>query len=75
MNIYVFNANQSITNGETIQNNEFLGQVTTNYQDNPAVAEAIATNGQFKINKPTYTNHTPPMNPPTSCPIYDTADE
>ncbi|VVM19349.1 hypothetical protein BSPWISOXPB_10612 [uncultured Gammaproteobacteria bacterium] len=47
------NANESITNGETIQNNEFLGQVTTNYQDNPAVAEAIATNGQFKINKPT----------------------
>jgi hypothetical protein len=42
-----------MTNGETIQNNEFLGQVTTNYQDNPAVAEAIATNGQFKINKPT----------------------
>jgi beta-galactosidase/beta-glucuronidase len=36
-----------------IQNNEFLGQVTSNYQDNPAVAEAIATNGQFKINKPT----------------------
>jgi hypothetical protein len=49
----IINANQSITNGETIQNNEFLGQVTTNYQDNPAVAEAIATNGQFKINKPT----------------------
>jgi hypothetical protein len=47
------NANESITNGETIQNNEFLGQIATNYQDNHAVTEAIAKNGQFKINKPT----------------------
>jgi hypothetical protein len=27
------NANESITNGETIQNNEFLGQIATNFQD------------------------------------------
>jgi hypothetical protein len=31
------NANESITNGETIQNNEFLGQIATNFQDNHAV--------------------------------------
>ena len=47
------NANESITNGETIHSNEFLGQIATNYQDNHAVTEAIAKNGQFKINKPT----------------------
>jgi hypothetical protein len=38
----------SITNGETIHSNEFLGQIATNFQDNHAVTEAIAKNGQFK---------------------------
>jgi hypothetical protein len=30
-----------------------LMQIATNFQDNHAVTEAIAKNGQFKINKPT----------------------
>ena len=46
------NAQESITNGEVVESNEFLTQSQADYQNNNSIQDALASNGQFKVNKP-----------------------